>query len=118
MQITNESAGWRQEGPPRSASWRGLRWQMDVVLHGQITARRDDAPHRIFLARDLKGGASRFGSEILDVAPIAVVIFRMRRHRNTDWDTGAPNSHFDGEARQIRRVNLNSVGNAWVQFVT
>ena len=89
---------------------------MNAVLHRQITARRLDAPECIFLARDLERYAPRLSAEILDVSPIAIVIFRVRRHCDTRRVAGAANSHFDGEARQIGRVDANSIRYVWTQF--
>src|SRR5947207_12887469 len=109
MQNADESNRSREKWLPRGAGWRCLRWQMNTVLTCEVAVWRFDAPQRIFLARDFECCAPRFSSQIFDITPIAVGVFRMRRHCDPDNVAGATHAHFDCEPRQIAWVNANYV---------
>src|SRR5260370_10699003 len=110
MEVAYEPPCWSKKWLPRGRSWYGLRRQMNTISHSEITAWSLDAPQRILLARDLERCAPRFSGEILDISPIAVVVFRMRRHRYPHNVAGATHSHFDCEPRQVGWINAHCIG--------
>src|SRR5450432_2738889 len=59
--------------------------------------------------------AARLSGEIFNIAPVAVVVFRMRCHRDPHRLTCSRHPYFDVTARQIVCVKLNSVRDARVQ---
>lgn len=88
--------------------------QLDSIPDNRVAIARLNAPGIVCLDREYKGrwSSHRLGSQVSNVTPEAIVVFRVNRHGEPDRSRSAFDSHRYIKAGEIGRIDCNCVVNA------